>query len=405
MKRIAIVGGGAAGFFAAITAAETDAQATIFILEKTGSFLTKVRISGGGRCNVTNSCTEIPAFVQRYPRGRSALHGPLHQFGPLDTIDWFRKHGVQLKTEPDGRMFPTTDTSQTIIDALLGAASSAGIQLRLSTPIRTIRKIGPAFQLDLSSEESLEADRVILATGGCRAPAAAALAVALGHSLEPPVPSLFAFDLAPSFLHELPGVSVDPVRVTLPEIRIAETGPLLITHRGLSGPVILRLSAWGARRLHECDYRFPLRIDWLPETSRESLAQALEQQRETHGRRRVAKAPAADLPARLWEKFCAEAQIDPELPWSRLRRDSHSRLVGLIKSTELHAIGKTMNQDEFVTCGGIPLREVNLRTMESRICPGLFFAGELLDIDGLTGGFNFQAAWTTGSIAGRSAAV
>jgi predicted Rossmann fold flavoprotein len=376
--KVVVVGGGAAGFFAAITAAEAGAEVTI--LEKGREFLSKVRISGGGRCNVTHACFDPREFATRFPRGERELIGPFQRFGARETVEWFESRGVKLKTEADGRMFPVTDSSQTIIDCLIGAARNAGVKLVTN---RTV---------DHFPEDC---DRLLLATGGCRTEVAGKLAVSLGHTLEPPVPSLFSFNINAAWLRELAGISVETVEISAAGLR--ERGALLVTHNGLSGPTILRLSAWGARELHALDYRFPLLVNWLPGVN---VATELEKKRQEHGAKLVTSTPLPPLPARLWERLVDS----PDLRWSRLSRAEQHRLVQQLTRTELAVTGKSLNKDEFVTCGGVRLREVNFKTMESRIRPGLYLAGELLDIDGITGGFNFQAAWTTGWIAGLAMA-
>ena len=402
-RRIAVIGGGAAGFFAAIAGAEKNPGAEIVVLEKSPHFLAKVKISGGGRCNVTHACFNERDFSTRYPRGECALIAPFKQFSAADTIAWFEARGVKLKTEADGRMFPATDSSQTIIDCLLAAARTAGVKLLPHCGVeRFIKTTGGAFELTLSTGKTQICDRVLLATGGCRTPALGQLAVSLGHTLEPPVPSLFTFHLAVPWLRELSGVSIDPVELTVPSAKLRERGPLLITHRGLSGPVVLRLSAWGARALHECDYQFPLHVNWLPAWNEETLGAELDRRRAAQPARQVVNSPIAPLSARLWEQLIAASGLAPETRWTALARPARHRLIQQLLRTELAVTGKSLNKDEFVTCGGVRLGEVNFKTMESKLCPGLFFAGELLDVDGLTGGFNFQAAWTTGWLAGRA---
>ena len=405
-RRIIVVGGGAAGFFAAITYAEATPGATVTLLEKSPQFLSKVRISGGGRCNLTHACFAPRELSDHYPRGGSALLAPFQIFQPRDTIAWFESRGVKLKTEPDGRMFPVTDSSKTIIDCLLGAAQAAGVELVANrAPERVSRCADGGFELGFDNGEPLRCEHLLLATGGCRVPAAGQLAVSLGHTLEPPVPSLFTFDIADPWLRELAGVSVPAMEVSLPGLRRRESGPVLITHSGLSGPAILRLSAWSARALHELGYQFPLRLNWLPHLDAETLARKLESNRAAQPARLVVNTPIPPLAARLWQNLAVTAGISRETRWAGLSRSARHRLVQQLSQTELQVMGKTLNQDEFVTCGGVRLSEVNFKTMESRICPGLYFSGELLDIDGLTGGFNFQAAWTTGWIAGRAMAA
>ena len=402
-RRIVVVGGGAAGFFAAIAAAEQKTGAEIIVLEKTPQFLAKVKISGGGRCNVTHACFDGREFTTRYPRGEHALIGPFQQFQASDTVAWFAARGVDLKTETDGRMFPTTDSSQTIIDCLQDAARAAGVKLRANCGVERIVRI-PAggFELALASGETLECDRVLLATGGCRTAALGQLAVALGHTLEPPVPSLFTLQIGVPWLRELAGVSVEPVELAVPSARLRERGPLLVTHWGLSGPVVLRLSAWGARSLHECHYQFPLQVNWLPAWTEESLGVEIQRRRQAHPAKLVTNIPFSPLSARLWEQLIIAAGVSPQTRWTALGRAAQHQLVKQLLRTELPVTGKSLNKDEFVTCGGVRLSEVNFKTMGSKLCPGLFFAGEVLDVDGLTGGFNFQAAWTTGWLAGRA---
>jgi hypothetical protein len=340
-----------------------------------------------------------------YPRGARALNGPARQFAAAETIAWFERRGVRLKTEPDGRMFPTTDSSQTIIDCLMRAAAAAGVQLRANSGVRQARR-GPdgGFELTLDDGRTLACDRLLLATGGCRAAQAGDLAGALGHSLEPPVPSLFTFHVDAPWLWELSGISVESVTASIPQAGLREQGPLLLTHQGVSGPVILRLSAWGARQLHALDYRFIVRLNWLPALSTEEIDAALSARQESDPARLLVKTPMAPLSARLWEKLLLLANIPLDLRCAGLSRAMRHGLVQRLTRTELAVTGKSLNKDEFVTCGGVRLREVDFHTMESRLCPGLFFAGELLDIDGITGGFNFQAAWTTGWLAGRGMA-
>jgi len=423
-RRIVIVGGGAAGFFAALACAETQRGAEIVILEKTSQFLSKVKISGGGRCNVTHACFDEREFAARFPRGERALIAPFKQFQARDTVAWFAARGVKLKTEDDGRMFPVTDSSQTIMDCLLGAARQAGVKLKTNCGVEgVVKKPDGKFELALADHGNggadpavrdqdarqrvptvLGCDKLLLATGGCRTPALGQLAVSLGHTLEPPVPSLFTFHVTTPWLRELAGISVESVEVSVPGAGLGERGALLVTHWGLSGPVILRLSAWGARKLHGMNYTFPLHVNWLPHLDAEKIAAELEARRHSQPARQIVNAPVPPLPARLWEQLVLASGITRATRWSALSRSAQHRLVQQLRRTEFSVNGKSLNKDEFVTCGGVRLSEVNFKTMESRICPGLFFAGELLDLDGITGGFNFQAAWTTGWIAGRALA-
>jgi len=403
--RIAAVGGGAAGFFAAITCASASPEAKVTLLEKGPQFLAKVRISGGGRCNVTHACFDASDLCASYPRGARELLGAFRVFQPRDTIEWFESRGVKLKTEADGRMFPVTDSSQTIIDCLLREAQGAGVELLTNCGVQRVTQLREAgFELQLANGKSLHCDRLLLATGGSRVDAGARLAASCGHTLEPPVPSLLTFHVESPWLRELAGVSVESTEIAVPDEALRARGPVLMTHWGLSGPAILRLSAWGARVLHARGYHFPLLINWLPELNAESAADLLRVRRETDPARLVLKTPIRPLPARLWEKLVLAAGVGPDTRWSGLSRGLQHNLVQQLIRTSLEVTGKSLNKEEFVTCGGVRLSEVNFKTMESRICPGLYFAGELLDMDGLTGGFNFQAAWTTGWIAGTAIA-
>jgi predicted Rossmann fold flavoprotein len=404
-EHIVIIGGGAAGFFAALACAEARLGSEILILEKTSQFLSKVKISGGGRCNVTHACFDAREFTTRYPRGDRALIAPFRQFQAADTVAWFARRGVKLKTEADGRMFPVTDSSQTIIDCLFRAANAAGIKLKTNRGVESVaRKTGGGFELKLSTGETLACDKLLLATGGCRTPALGQLAVSLGHTLEPPVPSLFTFHIEIPWLCELAGVSLDTVEVSVPETRLREHGAILLTHWGLSGPAILRLSAWGARELHDRNYQFPLHINWLPHWNAEKLAAEFQKQRKLQPAKFIVNTPLAKLPARLWEQLVIASGLARDTRWAALSGGAQHKLIQQLLRSEFPVTGKSLNKDEFVTCGGIRLNEVNFKTMESRICAGLFFAGEVLDIDGITGGFNFQAAWTTGWLAGRALA-
>jgi predicted Rossmann fold flavoprotein len=404
-ERIVIVGGGAAGFFAALACAESRRDVEIFILEKTSQFLSKVKISGGGRCNVTHACFDARELTTRYPRGERALISAFGKFQASDTVAWFEDRGVKLKIENDGRMFPTTDSSQTIIDCLLNAALKAGIKLKTNCGVDSAaKKSGGGFELTLSNGEILSCDKLLLAIGGCRTPALGQLAVSLGHTLEPPVPSLFTFHVEIPWLRELAGVSVENVEASVPGTKLRERGALLLTHWGLSGPAILRLSAWGARELHERNYNCPLQINWLPQLTEEKLAAEFQARRKTQPAKMIVNFPIAPLPARLWEQLVIASGITREARWSELSGAAQHKLIQQLLRSEFRVTGKSLNKDEFVTCGGVKLNEVNFKTMESKICPGLFFAGEVLDIDGITGGFNFQAAWTTGWIAGRAMA-
>jgi predicted Rossmann fold flavoprotein len=403
---IIVVGGGAAGFFAAIAAAEQGADVTI--LEKTSRVLEKVRISGGGRCNVTHACFEPRDFATRYPRGERALLSPFQKFSARDTVAWFEARNVKLKTERDGRMFPTTDSSETIVHCLMDAAEKAGVKIRLNCAVESVVKLAAGtFELTLAgvASERIVCDKLLLATGGCRAAVAGQLATSLGHTLVAPVPSLFTFQIEAPWLRSLAGVSLESAEVAVPAAKLRERGPLLVTHWGLSGPAVLKMSAWGARALHTLDYKFQLLVNWLPESNPEKIIVEFQKRREAAGAKLLVNVPLFPLTARLWEQLVLAAGIVRETRWAAITRAQMHALVQQLMRTEFAVTGKSLNKDEFVTCGGVKLSEVDFKTLESKVCPGLFFAGELLDIDGITGGFNFQAAWTTGFIAGQAMAA
>lgn len=406
---VVVLGGGAAGFFGAIACAEANPEQLIILLEKSPKLLSKVRISGGGRCNVTHACESAAQLVQHYPRGGRQLKEAFRQFGVADTIAWFEARGVRLKTEADGRMFPTTDSSETIARALEYAARRAGVRVLTRTAADEITALPEGgFRLKISGEGSialgpaLRASRLLVATGGNPKSAAYDWLRALGHTIAEPVPSLFTFNVPASPLRELPGVSVPHARVVLAGEKLQYEGPLLVTHWGVSGPAVLKLSAWGARRLHELSYHGTALISWVPAHTDETLRPWAQAFRLENGKKQVAAHPQFGLPARLWRTLATEAGIGPDIRWNEVPAKAQNRLLELLLRTPLQVQGKTTHKDEFVTCGGIPLAEVNLNTFESRRVPGLFFAGEVLDIDGITGGFNFQAAWTTGFLAGRA---
>lgn len=404
-RDVVIAGGGAAGFFAAIVCAESSPGLKITLLERGAQFLAKVRISGGGRCNVTHACFDPRQLSEHYPRGGKALLGPFTVFQPRDTIAWFESRGVKLKTEADGRMFPETDSSQSIVDCLLKSAQRAGVEAQTNCGLEEVTICSESgFALTLKGGESLKCNRLMLATGGCRGGSAAGIPVSLGHSIEPPVPSLFTFHIHSPWLHNLAGISLESAEISVPGAGLQERGALLITHVGLSGPAILRLSAWGARALHAMNYRFPLRVNWMAHMTPEAVAAHLDNLRAAQPARFVVNSSLPPLPARLWESLVLDAGVPRDTRWAGLSRAARHRVIEKLVGTEFQVVGKTLNQEEFVTCGGVKLSEVNFQRMESRICPGLYFGGEVLDIDGLTGGFNFQAAWTTGWLAGRAMA-
>jgi predicted Rossmann fold flavoprotein len=400
-RKIVVIGGGAAGFFAAITAAEADPSAEITVYEKGNAFLTKVKISGGGRCNVTHACFDPAMLSKNYPRGSRELRGAFHEWQPRDTVEWFEARGVELKAEADGRMFPVTDSSQTIIDCFMKCARDAGVVLKTGIALLDLQADHDGrFSLHFSNGEMVRADKVCITSGSLKASPLTSAIESLGHSIEPLVPSLFAFNIPDQRLEELAGLSVQDAGVkTIPKSPV-QSGPVLITHRGLSGPAILRLSAWEARRFAGQDYAVEISVNWLGKTSAEELRETFANHRAESGKSLVKNKVPAGLPRRLWERLLESAAIAPETQWSQLTKDRENALIQQLTDGRFQVKGKTTNKDEFVTCGGVRLREIDFRRMESRIVPGLHFAGECLDIDGITGGFNFQAAWTGGRLAG-----
>ena len=401
-----VIGGGAAGFFGAITCARTAPESKVIIVEAGKHFLQKVRISGGGRCNVTHHCFDPARLVQNYPRGNKALRGAFSRFQPQDVVDWFHGEGVRLKTEADGRMFPVSNQSETIVQTLTQAAESAGVTLRPGSPVQTIEKIeSQRFQVRLKSGEILTGDRLLIATGSN--PKGYQWAAQLGHKLIPSVPSLFTFNLNDAALTQLAGVSIAPVQVSLtPKFKedLCQSGAVLITHWGLSGPAILKLSAWGARQLYDCGYQHPVWCNWLPEYKRQDIEQALQSCKQSHARKLIAQHCPFALPKRFWQWLTQEVAIQSTQRWADFSNAQQQKLVQHLSRCQLEITGKGQFKEEFVTCGGVALSSVNFKTLESRCCPGVYFAGEILDIDGVTGGFNFQNAWTTSWLAGQAIA-
>jgi len=395
---IGIIGGGAAGFFAAITCAEANPACKVTIFERGKSVLEKVRVSGGGRCNVTHDCFDARELVKFYPRGQRELLGPFMQFGPEDTVAWFEARGVQLKTEADGRMFPTSDDSQTIVDCLTHAAQAAGVKVLTSTRVEKIEPL-PDGRWRVGAQVF---DKIMLATGSSTA--AWDWLKDLGHNLIAPVPSLFTFNTKDTRLRELSGVSVPLAQLSIPGTKLAAEGPLLVTHWGLSGPAVLRISAWGARELHEMGYKFPLEINFLQEKDPQAVSKILLEIKQENGKKMVAPNPLFNLPSRLWQRLVEAAGIPSERRWADLGKADLQQLAAQLSRATFQITGKSTFKEEFVTAGGVSLKELNFKTFESRVCPNLHLAGEVIDIDAITGGFNFQAAWTGGYLAGLAMA-
>jgi hypothetical protein len=401
---ILIIGGGAAGFFGAITCAEANPDASITILERSGDVLQKVRISGGGRCNVTHACFEPKELVLNYPRGSKELLGPFHRFQPADMIAWLENRSVKLKTETDGRVFPLSDNSMTIVNCLEKAANDAGVKCLLHKNVIGINKKnqeGFDWEVSISGGEVIRAGRILIATGSNKR--LWDLISGLGHKIIRPVPSIFTFHVEDWRLRNLEGVSMPFVRLRIVNAGLESSGPLLITHWGLSGPSVLKLSAWGARLLADLNYQFELEINWTGCTVQDSTSMLLHQKR-VFAKKHPANSNPTGLPARLWANVLLAAGIEHGLRWADLSNEKILRLSKELCGSTFLVSGKSTFKEEFVTAGGVSLDEIDFRTFQSRIHRGLFFAGEILDIDGVTGGFNFQAAWTGGYLSGKAMA-
>jgi predicted Rossmann fold flavoprotein len=407
---VIIAGGGPAGFFAAIRCAELNPNLQVLIIEKARQTLGKVIISGGGRCNVTHACFEPAQLITYYPRGGAALRGAFTRFQPADTVKWFESHGVKLKTESDGRMFPVTDSSATIAECLRESAKKAGIEVMVGMNLQKIAKgWGGGFNLTIQkaraepgskNEFHLQTLKLCVATGSDSK--TREIVKSLGHSIEEPVPSLFTFNVKDKRIDGLAGISVE--NVTLRMDSLTQHGPLLITHWGLSGPAVLRLSAWGARILFDKKYRSTLTVNWLGDYKLDSALEVLQRSRDWHenARKKVAAQPAfSQIPVRLWKQL---TQFIGDKNWGDISKAEMRKLAEELTAGEFNIEGKGQFKEEFVTCGGVKLNEVDFKTMQSRIVNDLYFAGEVLDIDGITGGFNFQSSWTTGWLAGSAIA-
>lgn len=403
-KRLIVIGGGAAGFFCAVNAARMDPSLEVMIIEKTGKLLSKVKVSGGGRCNVTHACFDIAEMTGKYPRGGNFLKKTFHQFFTNDTIAWFEQRGVRLKTEEDGRMFPITDSSQTIIECLLRESNLYNVQIRMNREVSALRKANDRWDVFFADGEKLEADMVCVASGGYPKITQFRWLLELDHTIQEPVPSLFTFNLPGHPVRQLMGVSTN-AKVKIVGSKLTETGPVLVTHWGLSGPAVLRLSAWGARELAQKKYDFSILVNWVPEFNDQSLRIRMQALRVEAAQKRVHAFQRFDLPQRLWQFLCEQSGIAADMRWADLPAINQNKLVNNLVAYAVAVKGKTTFKEEFVTAGGISLSEVDANTMQSKIHRGLYFAGEILDVDGITGGFNFQHAWTSGFIAAKSIAL
>ena len=404
-RKIAIIGGGAAGFFTAVNAARVNTQLDITIFEKSREVLSKVRVSGGGRCNVTHHCFDPEMLSKHYPRGEKVLRWSFEQFQAKDTVEWFENRGVKLKAEEDGRMFPTTDDSQTIIDCLMSDARKYGVKILTKTKVdAVVPEADGGFRLSIRKENPEKFDAVVIATGGYNREKAYGWLKTLGHSVHSPVPSLFTFNFRDKMLADLAGISVENAHVKIEELPFEEAGPVLITHWGLSGPAVLKISAWAARDLHDLEYRFHALVNWVHPLNEHETREELIKLREKNARKTVSKQDQFSFPNRLWDRFLELSGIKTDKRWADLSNKEIHELTQTLFRSRYSIQGKTTYKEEFVTCGGIPLNEVNPDTLESKIVPNLYFVGEVLDIDGVTGGFNFQAAWTNGWLAANAIA-
>lgn len=376
----------------------------VILLEKNNKLLSKVKISGGGRCNVTHACFDIVEMSRQYPRGQHFVKKAFHQFFTTDTIRWFEDRGVKLKTEKDGRIFPVTNQSQTIIDCLLKEAATYRVEIVLKSDVQKVQHENGMFTITMLNNQQLTAGNLLVACGGNLRSSMIEALQGLGHSIEEPVPSLFTFNLPGHPITQLMGVSVERAKVKIMGTRLEEEGPLLITHWGLSGPSVLRLSAWGARQLADMHWKFSVLINWLPDFQEQSLREKFHMLRKENASLKVSNKNSFGLPSRLWEFLAAQSGIKNEIRWADLSNTALNRFIKNLSAFECEVSGKTTFKEEFVTAGGIKLSEVDAQTMMSKKIPGLFFAGEVLDVDGITGGFNFQHAWTSGYIAAKAIA-
>jgi predicted Rossmann fold flavoprotein len=404
-QTLLVIGGGAAGFFCAVNAARMNPLLRVIILEKSSKVLSKVKVSGGGRCNVTHACFDVQELSKRYPRGEHFVRKAFHQFFTKDTIAWFEERGVKLKAEADGRMFPVTDSSQTIIDCLLREVNKYKVELLLNREVKKLEVENGKWKVELNNSDSITADYVCIASGGFPKLQQFDWLKGTGHTIVPPVPSLFTFNIPHHPITQLMGVVVQDATTKIQNSKLKNTGPLLITHWGMSGPCVLKLSAWGARELQERNYDFTINVNWLNDAKEQDVKEELQLIRNTNGSQKIVNNNLFHLPNRLWAFLLQEAGIKDEVRWADLPSKEQNKLIQLLCNHPFHVKGKTTFKDEFVTAGGVDLKQVDANTMQSKLYPHLFFAGEILDVDGITGGFNFQHAWTSAFIAAKTIAL
>ena len=397
-----VVGGGAAGFYGAIRAAEFNPALKILILEKSNKVLAKVKISGGGRCNVTHDCLEPFKLARHYPRGEKSLKSIFKAHNVADTIEWFKSKGVELKIEEDGRMFPVTDDSQTIIDCLMREALSHKVKIQMGEAVTSARKVDDHFEIETQSQNHYVSKSLLIASGGNPGSQFYDWIAKLGHTIVPPIPSLFTFNDSENNFKDLMGLAVSNAEVRIAGTKLSQEGPVLITHWGLSGPAVIKISAWAAEYLNQQKYEFTALVSWIGKTTESEIQRQLQDFKQTKGRQKIYTNPQFGIPQRLWTRLCELSQIEENKIWSEVSQKNLNKLMEYLIRCPFKIKGKTTFKEEFVTCGGVDLKEVDVERMESKIVPKLFFAGEVLNIDGETGGFNFQAAWSTGFVASKS---
>ncbi|MGB1120857.1 MAG: NAD(P)/FAD-dependent oxidoreductase [Saprospiraceae bacterium] len=398
--KVAVIGGGAAGFFSAISVKENYPNASVTIFEKTTKVLSKVKVSGGGRCNVTNGTTSIADLAKAYPRGGKKMKKALKIFNTKHTIEWFESRGVPLKIEPSNHVFPVSDDSQTVIDCFMKACKQLKINIKTKSPIQKIIPTENGLEVEFSNEQKAHFDKIIVATGGSPKRKGLEWLEALGHKIENPVPSLFTFNMKKQPITELMGVAVKEALVTIQGTKLKMSAPLLITHWGMSGPAILKLSAFGARLLSDMNYEFKAQVNWTAIQNVNVVQEDLQNIVNNHPQKQLQNLKPYGLPERLWNYLLAKAELATDKKWSELGKKGVNKLTSILTYDVYQVRGKTTFKEEFVTCGGVSLESIDFHTMQSRVCKNLYFAGEVMDVDGITGGYNFQAAWTTGFIAG-----
>lgn len=404
-KKLIVIGGGAAGFFCAVNAARLNPLLKVIVVEKSNKLLSKVKVSGGGRCNVTHACFDIGEMSRNYPRGANFVKKTFHHFFTTDTIKWFDERGVTLKTEEDGRMFPVSDSSETIIRCLLKEASKYNVAIMLNAEVKKLKKNEQKFQVELNDHRDLTADYICVASGGYPKSSMFDWLKETGHTIEEPVPSLFTFNLPGHPTRELMGISVENAKVKIQQSKLADSGSILITHWGLSGPAVLKLSAWGARVLAKLNYEFAITISWLPDLNELTLKERFLQIRNDNASKRVKGRNMYGLPNRLWDFLAMQSGVSETMRWADMPSVVQNKFIKNLCNYELGVKGKTTFKEEFVTAGGIKLSEIDHHTMMSKKVGNLYFAGEIIDVDGVTGGFNFQHAWASGFIAAKSIAA